>query len=138
MTTISYLASDLSKVAKRLLADFKDISVWIFKAQMGAGKTTLIKEICMQLGVVDAMSSPTFSIVNEYLSGSGSVYHFDFYRVDSMDEALDIGVEDYFFSGSYCLIEWPDVVETLLPERYVEIHINLEGQVRHLNARLNE
>ena len=93
---------------------------------MGAGKTTLIKAICDQLGVQDAMSSPTFSIVNEYSDKENeSVYHFDFYRIKDEDEAREIGAEEYFYSGNYCFIEWPEKVAGLLPDDRVEIIINL-------------
>lgn len=100
---------------------------------MGAGKTTLIKELCSHLGVSEGMSSPTFSIVNEYLGGRGEpVYHFDFYRINDVSEALDIGAEDYFFSGNYCFIEWPDRVVELLPNDFVEININLVDEIRRM------
>lgn len=98
--------------------------VFDFKGSMGAGKTTLISEVCRQLGVADDIGSPTFSIVNEYRSADGApIYHFDFYRIDSPQEALDLGAEDYFYSGSLCFMEWAEKIEGLLPEetRTVEI-----------------
>lgn len=121
-----YTENDLSAVAKTLLDKAKEKTVWCFYGEMGAGKTTLIKEICIQLGVLDAMSSPTFSIVNEYLDDMGeSIYHFDFYRLKEESEALDIGIEDYFYSESYCFIEWPEKIPSLIPEGHLKININL-------------
>lgn len=126
---------DLVPVANQLLALASDYKVWCFRGEMGAGKTTLIKAICDQLHVNDSMSSPTFSIVNEYETDKGeTIYHFDFYRIKSASEALDIGVEEYFYSGNYCFIEWPEMVEGLLPDRRVEIMINLvDGNKRIIN-----
>lgn len=102
----------------------------------GGGKTTLCKVICSELGVQDEMSSPTFSIVNQYqINEEKEVYHFDFYRVEDVEEAMDIGAEDYFFSGHRCLIEWPEVIESLLPDKYLQININLVGDnTRSLTA----
>lgn len=126
---------DLVPVANQLLALASDHSVWCFKGEMGAGKTTLIKALCDQLNVTDPMSSPTFSIVNEYrTTKNDTIYHFDFYRIKSQQEALDIGIEEYFYSGNYCFIEWPELIADLLPERRVEIMINLvEGNKRVIN-----
>jgi tRNA threonylcarbamoyladenosine biosynthesis protein TsaE len=126
---------DLVPVANQLLALASDHSIWCFRGEMGAGKTTIIKAICDQLHVQDTMSSPTFSIVNEYMTREKeTIYHFDFYRIKSPSEALDIGIEEYFYSGNYCFIEWPELVEDLLPERRVEIMINLvEGNKRVIN-----
>ncbi len=130
-----YTEQDLSEVAKTLLAEAGDKTVWCFYGEMGAGKTTLIKEICLQLGVLDAMSSPTFSIVNEYLDDMGeSVYHFDFYRLKEENEALDIGIEDYFYSECYCFIEWPEKIPGLIPEGHLKININLvDEKTRSIN-----
>jgi tRNA threonylcarbamoyladenosine biosynthesis protein TsaE len=132
----NYTTSELDQVAKQLVDEFGHFKVWCFEAEMGAGKTSLIKEICKQLGVGDEMSSPTFSIVNEYLTTEGKeVYHFDCYRLKDLDEAYDIGVEDYLFSGNVCLIEWPEIIEMLLPEQYLKININLVGDnTRSLTA----
>ena len=123
--------SDLVPVSNQLLALASDCPVWCFKGEMGAGKTTLIKSICDQLGVSDSMSSPTFSIVNEYQDKSQqSVYHFDFYRIKDLDEAREIGVEEYFYSGDFCFVEWPELVEPLLPENRIEILITLVDENR--------
>jgi len=107
------------------------VSVIAFYGNMGAGKTTFIKAICEQLGVRDVVNSPTFAIVNEYNDRNGdSIYHFDFYRLNKLEEAIDIGCEDYFQSGSLCLIEWPELVESLLPENTlrVDITVNNDGE----------
>ena len=103
--------------------------VVLFYGQMGVGKTTLIKEICKSLHTQDIISSPTFSLVNEYRTQNDEpIYHFDFYRIESEEEALDIGVEDYFYSGDWCLIEWPNNIENLLPLDAVEIHLSYAAE----------
>lgn len=118
----------LPKVAEALLPMLNDTAVLCFYGEMGAGKTTFIKVICTLLGVSDVMSSPTFSIVNEYQTDKGSpVYHFDFYRLEDQQEALGIGVEEYFYSGEVCLIEWPEKIIDLIPDEHIKININLVG-----------
>jgi tRNA threonylcarbamoyladenosine biosynthesis protein TsaE len=97
--------------------------VFLFYGEMGAGKTTLINKLCKHLGTTDHTSSPTFSIVNEYLIPNGSIYHFDFYRLKNQTEAFDLGYEDYFYSGNYCMVEWPQKIADLLPEKYIKIEI---------------
>jgi tRNA threonylcarbamoyladenosine biosynthesis protein TsaE len=114
---------DLEGAAKRLLEFNKQNKIFVFYGDMGAGKTTFIKAICAELGVKDTVSSPTFSIVNEYVGNGNTIYHFDFYRIKSIQEAFDIGYEEYFYSGNICLIEWPEKVQELLPEHYVKIQI---------------
>ncbi len=111
-----------------------DYKIWIFDGEMGAGKTTLIKSICKNLGVFDEVSSPTFSIVNEYKTVDGiTVYHFDFYRIKSIEEAYDMGVEDYFSSGNICLIEWPEKIKEILENEIVfQIFINLKNKKRFI------
>ena len=125
----------LVPVSNQLLALASDVPIWCFYGEMGAGKTTLIKAICDQLGVTDSMSSPTFSIVNEYETKSReTIYHFDFFRIRTQQEALDIGIDDYFYSGNYCFVEWPEKVLGLLPEHHVEISIKLvDGNRRVIN-----
>ncbi|WP_420575563.1 tRNA (adenosine(37)-N6)-threonylcarbamoyltransferase complex ATPase subunit type 1 TsaE [Ekhidna sp.] len=133
----NYSEDELQEVARKLLSNFGNIDVWCFDAEMGAGKTTLIKKICKEKGVQDEMSSPTFSIVNEYLTDKGEeIYHFDFYRLENIEEAIDIGLEDYLFSGNLCLLEWPEIIEPLLPDEYLQISIKLVGDnTRSLTAQ---
>jgi tRNA threonylcarbamoyladenosine biosynthesis protein TsaE len=117
--------SDLNQAAQDLMAFAGDHKIFAFDGEMGAGKTTFIKAICKHLGITDLVSSPTFSLVNEYETPSGLLYHFDFYRIKDITEAYDIGYEDYFYSGSLCLIEWPEKIEELLPIPRVNITITL-------------
>lgn len=117
--------ADLPLVAGEFLQALGDRRVVAFQGKMGAGKTTFIKALCQQLGVCDMVNSPTFSIVNEYTDAEGQTlaYHFDLYRLKSVAEALDMGAEDYFYSGRYCFIEWPDVADALLPDNCAEASI---------------
>jgi tRNA threonylcarbamoyladenosine biosynthesis protein TsaE len=130
--SIRYSASaddlgSLPRIAEEILGIIKDHKALLFYGDMGAGKTTLINAICMVLKVQDSTSSPTYSLVNEYLTRGGeTVYHFDFYRVKNEHEALDIGVEEYFSSGNYCFIEWPEKIKNLLPQNAVEVHIGVQ------------
>lgn len=127
---------ELPSIARRLLVEARDQNVWLFYGEMGVGKTTLIKAICQELGVKDITSSPTFSIVNEYAGADGPIYHFDFYRIQSEQEALDLGYEEYFYSGQYCFVEWPELIPSLLPEDAAAIHIELlSGTERHLTLQ---
>jgi len=114
---------DLEEAAKRLLDFSGTQKMFVFYGDMGAGKTTFIKALCAQLGVKETVSSPTFSIVNEYEGDGHRIYHFDFYRIKSIQEAYDIGYEEYFYSGDICLIEWPEKIEELLPEHYIKVRI---------------
>lgn len=115
--------NELNSVAKALFSFAGEEKIFIFEGEMGAGKTTFIKAFCEELGVTDVVSSPTFSIVNEYGAGSQTIYHFDFYRIKNLQEAYDIGYEEYFYSGNICLIEWPELVAELLPESYIKVEI---------------
>ena len=116
--------SDLELVAKEILETYPKERVFGFFGQMGAGKTTIIKEICRQLGVVGDMTSPTFAIINEYYRKGGEpIYHFDFYRIDSPDDALRIGFPDYLFSGCFCFIEWTENVVSLLGDDFIPVKI---------------
>lgn len=116
----------LPEVARAFITSLEGRTVFAFDAPMGAGKTTFIAEVCRQLGVADHTGSPTFSIVNEYRDGRGEpVYHFDFYRLDSPQEALDLGAPDYFDSGCLCLIEWPDRIGSILPDDAVTVTIRV-------------
>ena len=118
--------SDLELVAKEILETYPKERVFGFFGEMGAGKTTIIKEICRQLGVVGDMTSPTFAIINEYYRKGGEpIYHFDFYRIDKIAEALDIGFFDYIDSGCLCLLEWPENIESILPEETLRVRIEV-------------
>ncbi len=119
--------TELRAVATELLAFAAGDKFFVFEGEMAAGKTTFIKAFCDSLGVRDVVSSPTFSIVNEYESEKGLIYHFDFYRLKNLQEAYDIGYEEYFYGGDYCLIEWPQKVEDLLPEKYIKVEITITG-----------
>ena len=122
--------SEMPQVAKDFIEAIGKHSVFLFDGEMGVGKTTFIAEVCRQLGADDDFGSPTFSIVNEYLDGEGNpIYHFDLYRIDSPQEALDMGAEEYFNSGFLCFVEWPDRLGSLEPEnaKKVELHLNDDG-----------
>ncbi len=125
--------SELALAAKSLIDFAGAVKVWVFKGEMGAGKTTFIRYICRQLEVVENVSSPTFSIINEYSRKNGElVYHFDFYRIEKVQEAVDIGCEEYFYSGNICLVEWPEKILNLLPEPKVEVTIVSDGVNRKI------
>jgi len=129
--------SDLNVVADKFLRAMRDKKVFAFFGPMGVGKTTFIKALCNELGVVEIVTSPTFALVNEYQTGGGDlIYHFDFYRIEKIEEVYDFGYEDYFYSGNYCFIEWPDKVAEILPENiaYVQLVENEDGS-RTINWR---
>ena len=132
----NYSIDNLNSIAKEIIATSKSKTL-LFYGEMGAGKTTLIKEICKELGIEDVANSPTFSLVNEYHTANADVvYHFDFYRIEDENEAYDIGVEDYFYSDAWCLIEWPQNIENLLPLESTEIHISvLENGFRNIQLK---
>lgn len=117
--------SELDHAAKLLLNSFPDDRVFLFYGNMSAGKTTFIKALCKVLEVEDNTSSPTFSIVNEYSSSQGPIFHFDFYRIKEEEEAYDFGYEDYFYSGNYCFVEWPNRIPNLLPDDAKTIEIEI-------------
>ncbi len=132
---MSYLVehpNQLSAVAAQILQQAADRRVFTLQGELGAGKTTFIQHLCRQLDVEDAVTSPTFSIVNEYRIGpSGDpVYHLDLYRLRHLEEALQIGIEEYLYSGYYCFVEWPELIETLLPEDTVRLSITPSGEYR--------
>ena len=116
---------NIREAAKQFIAAREDNTVFAFYGKMGAGKTTFIKAICEELGVTDVINSPTFAIVNEYRSDETGelIYHFDFYRIKKLDEVYDMGYEDYFYSGALCFIEWPELVEEVLPGDAVKVTI---------------
>jgi len=113
--------------AKEFVTAMGDRKVFAFYGKMGAGKTTFIKAVCEELGVEDVINSPTFAIVNEYVDGQGEpVYHFDFYRIKNLQEVMDLGYEDYVYSGHVCFMEWPELIENLLPDDAVKVTIEEE------------
>ncbi|SFF17098.1 tRNA (adenosine(37)-N6)-threonylcarbamoyltransferase complex ATPase subunit type 1 TsaE [Thermoflexibacter ruber] len=117
---------ELPTVAAQIVVFAQEKKIWLFNGEMGAGKTTLIKAICEHLEVIDNVSSPTFSIVNEYLTKKNStIYHFDFYRIKNEREVREIGIEEYFDSGNYCFLEWASLIPSLIPASYLNIDIEL-------------
>ncbi|QQX76115.1 MULTISPECIES: tRNA (adenosine(37)-N6)-threonylcarbamoyltransferase complex ATPase subunit type 1 TsaE [Aequorivita] len=122
----TYIQNDIGEIAEQLLKNSAS-NVFLFYGDMGVGKTTLIKELVKQLGVIETSSSPSFSIVNEYETPKGAIYHFDFYRIKDIAEAFDIGLEDYLYSGAYIFIEWPEKIDRLLPEDANKINIKINN-----------
>jgi len=117
---------DIASAARKFVDEMGENRVFAFYGRMGAGKTTFIKAVCEAMGVKDVVASPTFAIVNEYADAEGQpVYHFDFYRIKNLKEAYDMGCEEYFFSGFPCFIEWPELVEELLPENTVSVIVEV-------------
>lgn len=124
---------NIHDAAREFIAAMGDNTVFAFYGKMGAGKTTFIKAICECLGVTDVINSPTFAIVNEYRSATEElIYHFDFYRIKKLEEVYDMGYEDYFYSGALCFIEWPELVEELLPFDAVKVTIEEDEQGRRV------
>lgn len=117
---------ELGQVADYLISLRNESDIIAFYGPMGAGKTTLIKNLCHKMGVTDEVNSPTFAIVNEYVTIEGeSVYHFDFYRIKKLEEVFDIGYDNYFYSGNLCLLEWPEMIDPLMPDRFIRVEIAL-------------
>ena len=112
----------IREAAREFIANIGDHRVFAFYGKMGAGKTTFVKAICEELGVEDVITSPTFAIINEY-EGEETIYHFDFYRIKKLEEVYDMGYEDYFYSGALCFIEWPELIEEILPDDAVRVSI---------------
>ena len=129
---------EIEKVAKELLKSCISRKVFAFYGSLGAGKTTLIKAICRELGTNDQLSSPTFSIVNEYRDSDGDpIYHIDLYRLESAEEAMDAGLLEYMDSGYYCFIEWPQIMEAYLPDDYVDVNLEVEqNDTRNLTIKM--
>lgn len=120
--------SEIKKAALQFVAQMDGKKHFAFYGEMGAGKTTFIKEICDQLQVLDVVASPTFAIINEYFTKQEDrIYHFDFYRINDIEEVYNLGYEDYFYSDDYCFIEWPELVEELLPEHIIKVSIKVNS-----------
>tara|TARA_R110001592_G_scaffold140281_6_gene361189 strand:+ start:2868 stop:3284 length:417 start_codon:yes stop_codon:yes gene_type:complete len=127
MEFIAKSINDLNHISKQLIEQFGSAKVILFNGEMGSGKTTLIKQICKNLGVTENTSSPTFSIVNEYKTDDNqSIYHFDFYRIEHEQEAMDFGYEDYFYSNAFCFIEWAEKIPNLIPENHIVVSIKID------------
>lgn len=129
---------DIQEVAQKIISYAGEQKIWLLQGEMGIGKTTLIKAICAELDIKDNVTSPTFSLINEYTTQAGDyLYHFDFYRISNQNEAWAIGCEAYFYSGHYCFIEWPTKIATLIPEKHLEITITYHTDTRrNLQLRL--
>jgi tRNA threonylcarbamoyladenosine biosynthesis protein TsaE len=124
---------ELPSVVQALRAYAGNIKVWMFEGEMGAGKTTLITAICKSFGVTDTVTSPTFALVNEYGNTQGETfYHFDFYRIKDESEARDIGIDEYFYSGHFCFVEWPTLIPSLYPDQFLGIRITAEPEGRRI------
>ncbi|MDO3627159.1 tRNA (adenosine(37)-N6)-threonylcarbamoyltransferase complex ATPase subunit type 1 TsaE [Mucilaginibacter sp. BT774] len=123
---------ELKHAAEQLINFGGSEKIFLFYGNMGAGKTTLIKSLCGCLGTKETVTSPTFSIVNEYQGGSSKIYHFDFYRLKNQSEALDLGYEEYFYSGNYCFIEWPEKIPDLWPDHYIRVDVQVVSDKERL------
>ena len=120
--------SELDSVAQEIIESIGQRNVVLFRGGMGAGKTTLISRIVSLLGSEDNVTSPTFALVNQYQGDSGLIYHFDFYRIDRVEEVFDLGYEEYFYSGELCLVEWPEKIEALIPEEVMTVTIEVDSE----------
>ncbi len=131
---------EIEWIAKRIIDFAGPQKVWIFFGEMGAGKTTIIKVICSMLGIADSVNSPTFALVNEYQNDKGlTIYHFDFFRINNEAEAVDIGIDEYFYSGNYCFVEWPSKIISLLPDNYLIVELEaLQDQSRVISLSKHE
>jgi len=121
---INYSIEEISRTAKIILSLNPSSKIFIFNGEMGSGKTTLIKAIMKELGYEGTVSSPTFSIINEYLNGD-KIYHFDFYRIKNTNELLDIGIDEYISSNNRCFVEWPNLITDILPDKHIELNIDI-------------
>ena len=126
---------ELDKIAHFILSS-TSYSKFLIKGEMGAGKTTFIKKLCKYLEVQDVVTSPTFSIVNEYMSKFGTIYHFDFYRIETLQEVFDLGYERYFYSANYCFVEWPEKISNLITNDFIEIEILCKNSERIINIAI--
>ncbi len=132
---ISHL-NDLPDACKKVFGISAEIKIFAIQAPIGAGKTTIIKEFCKHLGSKDNFSSPTYSIINEYNSPQGKIFHFDLYRVKSLTEVFDLGIEEYLESNNYCFIEWPELICDIIPKPYLGIIVNVAENNRYLRAEI--
>jgi tRNA threonylcarbamoyladenosine biosynthesis protein TsaE len=134
---VTYDLNNIQQAAGKLLRTAGNENVWAFYGSMGAGKTTLIRALGKKLGIVDQMNSPTFALVNEYADLHGNpVYHFDCYRINNEEEALDAGITEYFYSGNLCLVEWPEKIANLLPDSFLQVQLEiLTPDTRKLETR---
>ena len=135
-TFLAANTDDLDAVAEHLKQVAASERIFLFHGEMGAGKTTLIQAFCQKMGVTDRMSSPTFSLVNEYESADGPIYHFDLYRVENEAELFDIGLEEYLYSGYICVVEWPEMAPSLFPTKHVSVDIEVDGSTRKISVIL--
>lgn len=140
MNTFTYSLEELDQAAAWVIQKAKEQPIWLFQGEMGAGKTTLIRSLAKAFQVEDSVSSPTFGIVNEYHTKTGEpIYHFDFYRLEDPAEALDIGIEEYFYSGNLCWIEWAEKISEYLPEEFVLLKISsLSPQSRQITLLFSQ
>jgi tRNA threonylcarbamoyladenosine biosynthesis protein TsaE len=131
--TKKYKLNQTAEIASLIISKLEGYSLVLFEGEVGAGKTTLIKEICSKLGVKQSSSSPTFSVINEYEGRDGTIYHIDLYRLNSLDEALEIGIDEYIYSGNLCLIEWPQILDDLIfDEAAINVIIEHEDDGRSI------
>lgn len=134
---ISYSFSEIKSVVNQIIEESTKSKIFCFEGTLGAGKTTLIEEMCSVLGSRDTFSSPTYSIINEYALESGSIIHADLYRLNSIEEIMDIGLEDYLYAGKYCFIEWYQLAEEMIPRPYYLVRLSHESDAtRHLSIEL--
>jgi len=117
--------AELPIVAQNIAEYAGDRKIWLFSGEIGAGKTTLIQQICQFYGITEKVTSPTYSLINQYKLDQGILYHLDLYRLNSLEEVIDIGIEDLLYGESYCLIEWPDLISPLLPEEVLKIKLEI-------------
>ena len=128
--------AELNDVAKEILNIYKDQRVFLLEGNLGAGKTTLTIALCKLLGVKDEVVSPTYTIINEYGTNNSLVYHADLYRLNSIEEVVETGIEDYLYSKSYCFVEWPQIMSPILPHKFVKLVIEYNGDQNHLGRKI--
>lgn len=132
ISIISHSLDDLSETAQKILQSCGESKLFMFYGDLGAGKTTLIQMLCSTLGYTDEVTSPTFSLINEYSTPEQKIYHMDLYRIKNVEEAFDIGLEEYLYSDAYCFIEWPQVIIEILQETYYEVKISVDNSFNRI------